>query len=80
MTITLPPALERWVRQQVASGIYANETEVVCEALRHGFACDAVVAWIREQSAAGFTQLDNGEFEDITREELMARLARRRVA
>ena len=80
MTITLPPALEQWVREKITSGLYANETEVVCDALRHGFARDAVAAWIRQQSEAGFTQLDGGEFEDITREELMARLARRRVA
>jgi antitoxin ParD1/3/4 len=80
MTITLPPALERLVREKVASGLYANETEVVCEALRHGLAHDAMAAWVREQAAAGFAQFDAGEFEEITREELMDRLARRRVA
>ena len=30
--------------------------------------------------ADGFAQLDSGEFEDITREELMSRLAQRRAA
>jgi len=80
MTITLPPALERLVRDKVASGLYANETEVVCEALRHGFARDTVAGWVREQAGAGFAQLDATEFEDITREELMTRLAGRHVA
>ena len=36
MTITLPPALDRIVRDKVNAGLYANETELVCEALRMG--------------------------------------------
>lgn len=80
MTITLPPALERLVLDKVASGLYANETEVISEALRQGLSRDTVTAWVREQATVGFAQLDAGEFEDITREELMTRLARRKVA
>jgi len=80
MTITLPPALERLVREKVAPGLYANETEVICEALRQEMARDTVTAWVREQAIAGFAQLGAGEFEDISREELMARLTRRKVA
>ena len=80
MTITLPPALERLVREKVASGLYTNETEVICEALRQGFTHDTVTAWVRQQAAAGFVQLDAGEFEDVSREELIARLARRNAA
>jgi len=52
----------------------------VCEALRHEFGRDVVAHWIREQAAAGFVQLDAGDFEDLTREELMTRLAQRRTA
>ena len=40
----------------------------------HELGRDAMVQWIREQAAAGFVQLDAGEFEDLAREELMARL------
>ena len=32
------------------------------------------------QAAEGFAQLDAGEFENLSREELMARLAQRRAA
>ena len=80
MTITLPAALDQLVRDKVATGLYANESEVVGEALRHEFERDAVSSWIHEQASAGFAQLDAGEFEDLTRDELIARLAQRRAA
>ena len=80
MTITLPPALDRLVKDKVSSGLYATESEVVCAALRHEFTHDAVEQWVRQQAAAGFTQLDAGECEDVTREELVARLAQRSAA
>ncbi len=79
MTITLPPALERLVKEKVGSGLYADETEVVCEALRREFAQDTVQDWVRAQAAAGFEQLDAGEFETSTREDLLSRLAQRRA-
>lgn len=80
MTITLPPALQTLVTSKVNSGLYANESEVVCDALRHEFAQDAVREWIRAEASAGFAQLDAGEYEDVSREELLARLAQRRAA
>jgi antitoxin ParD1/3/4 len=80
MNITLPPALDRIVRDKVNAGLYASESELVCEALRREFARDAVHEWVRAQAADGFVQLDAGESEDISREELMARLAQRRAA
>ena len=78
MNITLPPALDRIVRDKVNAGLYASETELVCEALRHEFARDAAHEWVRTQAADGFAQLAAGECEEITREELMSRLALRR--
>jgi Arc/MetJ-type ribon-helix-helix transcriptional regulator len=80
MTITLPPALDRIVRDKVNAGLYANESELVCEALRREFARDAVHDWVRAQAADDFAQLDSGETEDISREELMGRLTQRRAA
>lgn len=79
MNITLPPALDRIVRDKVNAGLYANESELVCEALRREFARDAVHGWVRAQAADGFAQLDAGEAEDISREELLGRLAQRRA-
>jgi len=77
MEITLPPALDRMIREKVAAGLYANESEVVCEALRRELAQDDVMGWVREQAAAGFAQLDAGEYDELTREELMCRIAER---
>lgn len=34
MNITLPPGLEEFVQEQVASGLYVSSSEVHCEALR----------------------------------------------
>ncbi|MDB6138821.1 MAG: type toxin-antitoxin system ParD family antitoxin [Verrucomicrobiaceae bacterium] len=80
MTISLSPALERLVHDKVASGLYANESEVVGEALRREFERDEVGEWVREQAAAGFAELDAGNSKEITRDELLAMLARRRAA
>ena len=80
MTITLPPALDRIVRDKVSAGLYASESELVCEALRREFARDAVHGWVRAQAAEGFAQLDAGDSEELSREELMGRLAQRRAS
>ena len=80
MMITLPPALDRIVRDKVNAGLYASESELVCEALRREFARDTVQGWVRAQAAEGFAQLDAGESEGISREEFMARLAQRRAS
>ena len=50
MTITLPPALERMVKEKVESGLYASEADVVSEALRREFSHDAVHQWVRSSN------------------------------
>ncbi len=80
MTITMPPALDRLVREKVNTGLYANESEVICEALRRGFAHETMLGWVQGQAAEGFEQLDAGKFDDFTREELLAHLAQRHAA
>ncbi len=80
MNITLPPALDRIVRDKVNAGLCASESELVYEALRREFARDAAYEWVRAQAADGFAQLDAGECEDVSPEELMERLAQRRAA
>lgn len=79
MNITLPPALDRIVKEKVKAGLYSSETELVCEALRHEFGRDTVSEWVRAQAANGFAQLDSGEGEVITRESLLKRLEKRRA-
>ncbi len=80
MTITLPLALDRLVKDKISSGLYADESEVVCAALQRESAQDAVSRWIQKQAAAGFAQLDEGDFADLSREDVLARLSTRRAA
>ncbi len=75
MNITLPAVLDRIVRDKVKAGLYANESELVSEALRHEFARDTVSESVRVQAANGFAQLDAGECESMTRDEFFARMA-----
>jgi len=79
MTVTLPPAIEKRVREQVSAGLFANEADLVCGALEQFFAQDELTSWIRHQASLGFSQLDNGQHEDLTREEFMAALSEKRV-
>jgi putative addiction module CopG family antidote len=79
MTITLPPALDRIVRDKVNSGLYASESDLVCEALRREFSREAMHDWVRAKAAEGFAQLDAGNAVEMTREEFMKRLADRRA-
>ncbi|MFM2176902.1 MAG: Bacterial antitoxin of ParD toxin-antitoxin type system [Verrucomicrobiota bacterium] len=53
MTITLPRAWEQLIEDKILSGLYADESEVVCEALRHEFEQDAVSRWVQKQAAVG---------------------------
>lgn len=78
--ITLPPALERLVKNQVKSGLYASEVDVVCEALRRSFGHEATTEWIREQAEAGFAQLNAGESNDLSRNDILAGIANRRAS
>jgi antitoxin ParD1/3/4 len=80
MQINLPPAFDKLVQDKVATGLYGDATEVVQDALRQMQERDAGLAWLRTEAAAGFEQLDRGEFVELTGEELLAHLAKRRAA
>jgi putative addiction module CopG family antidote len=55
ITVTLPPALDAFVRERVAAGFYASEAEVIADAVRRmvGFGPDQDDAWLREAFAEG---------------------------
>jgi hypothetical protein len=61
------------VPEEALPNLAAAGIEFSVEASPQTFVPDRV----REQAAAGFAQFDTGEFESLTREELMSRLARR---
>ena len=80
MQITLPPALDSMVREKVASGLYRDAEEVLSDALRRMKELDSGLDWLRSQAAAGFGELDAGEYVEMTREEFFARARKRHAA
>ena len=53
LSITLPTEMAEAVKEQVASGSYASESEVIRDGLRTLFARDAVLeAWLRTEVVA----------------------------
>ena len=80
MQITLPPAFDKLVSDKVATGLYRDAGEVIEDALRQMQERDAGLDWLRSAATAGFDQLDRGEFVELTREDLLAHLKRRRAA
>ena len=67
ITIDLPPELHRLVRDQVASGLYADAADVVREALRRMDADEAATqAELRAVLAAALADLDAGRILDET--------------
>ena len=75
MSITLPNELADLVRNKVASGEYASDSEVVRDGLRAMLARDrAVETWLREQVVPEYDRVLAGESEGASSDELRARL------
>jgi antitoxin ParD1/3/4 len=65
MTVqSLPPELERFVEEQVASGIYQSEQDLFVSAVRVLRDVQARQEVFREDVRAGMEQLDRGEFNE----------------
>ena len=77
MEVILTPELDRLVEEKVASGLYANPSEVVREALRLLFECEPAMDWLRREARLGFRQLESGDTVDLTREEFITRMHER---
>jgi antitoxin ParD1/3/4 len=62
LSITLPHDMAKMVREKVASGAYASESEVIRDGLRALLARDAAVEhWLRECVAPVFDRVARGE-------------------
>lgn len=58
LSITLPTNMAEALKERVASGAYASESEVVRDGLRTLFARDkAVDTWLRTEVAASYDEL-----------------------
>lgn len=68
---------ETLVPEQALPNLAAAGIEFRVEASPQESELDLMPERVREQATAGFAQLDAGESESVTREELMSRLARR---
>ena len=78
MHVSLTERLEAWVREKVESGLYNNASEVVREALRAKMLAEMSEAEkleaLRKEIQIGLDQLDRGEFETLTLDDLKAEL------
>jgi putative addiction module CopG family antidote len=75
MNVSIPPEFEAFAREQVASGRYSSEAEVVADALKQYLADrEALLAWLDPAIA----QLDRGEGRPFDREDTKRRGRERR--
>ena len=80
MQVALTPALDRMVREKVASGLYESASEVIREALRLMAGRESGFEWLRSEATLGFEQLEAGEFVDVSREEFLQQMHQRHVS
>ena len=66
MNVSLGKHFEEMIRAKVESGMYANASEVVREALRRFEIQEAKLARLREKIAVAQAQFDRGEGIEIT--------------
>ena len=76
MEISLPPELEQFVADKVQSGDYPTAGEVVRDGLRLLKEREHIrhirLEYLRKEIAIGIDQLDRGEFEEFTADDVIA--------
>ena len=77
LSITLPTGMADAVKERVASGAYASESEVLRDGLRALFARDeAVEAWLRSDVVAAYDELLRADpSQEISADDMRAHLA-----
>lgn len=77
LSITLPNNMADALKERVASGAYASESEVVRDGLRALFAREvAVESWLRSEVVASYDELRADPSQAVSPEDLRAQLAR----
>jgi antitoxin ParD1/3/4 len=79
MSILLPHDLRQFVEQEIASGKYRSEEDLVCEGLRLLRERERRLQALREEIGPALEQLDRGEGKPLNAEEIKAR-GRKRLA
>lgn len=76
LSITLPNDMAEALKERVASGAYASESEVVRDGLRALFAReDAIESWLRTEVVAAYDELRTDPSRAISSDEMRAHLA-----
>jgi putative addiction module CopG family antidote len=76
LSVTLPNAMASSVRQKVADGLYASESEVVRDGLRLLLARDEVVEeWLRRDVAGAYDKLVADPSRALTPDQARQRVA-----
>lgn len=76
LSITLPTGMADALKERVASGAYASESEVVRDGLRALFARDeAVETWLRTEVVAAYDELRADPSQAISSQDMRAQLA-----
>ncbi|MCO5221390.1 MAG: type II toxin-antitoxin system ParD family antitoxin [Thermomicrobiales bacterium] len=75
LSITLPNNMAEALKERVASGVYASESEVVRDGLRALFAREeAIETWLRTEVAAAYDELRADPSQAISSDEMRAYL------
>lgn len=81
LSITLPNDMADALKERVASGAYASESEVIRDGLRTLFARDeAVETWLRSEVAAAYDELQSDPSQAISSADIRAHLSREQAA
>lgn len=81
LSITLPNDMADAIRERVASGQYASESEVIRDGLRALFARDqAVETWLRQEVASAYDALIADPNDVASADEVRAHLAAKHSA
>ncbi|HAS88444.1 MAG TPA: type II toxin-antitoxin system ParD family antitoxin [Desulfovibrio sp.] len=75
MSITLPLEMAKAIKEKVASGEYATESEVIRDGLRALLARDkAVDSWLKEQVGPAYDAMKEEPSRGISAKDLKARI------
>ena len=76
LSITLPNNLAEALKERVASGAYASESEVVRDGLRALFAREeAIETWLRTEVVAAYDELRTDPSQAVSSAEMRAHFA-----
>lgn len=81
ISITLPHDMAAMVKEKVASGKYATESEVIRDGLRALQARDAAIEhWLRGEVAKSYDEFAKDKTQAVPAKKIMARLRARHAA